>query len=69
MGIRLPAHEKHDRTIDTNGENPSHGPLSDKELQVLPKYLDDALAKGWIQHFISPARALVLFAPKKDGGL
>jgi hypothetical protein len=25
--------------------------LSDKKLQVLQSYLNDALVKGWIQHF------------------
>jgi hypothetical protein len=45
----LSAHEKHDHVIDTKKKNPSHRPLynlSDKKLQVLQNYLNDALVKG-----------------------
>ena len=51
---------------------PLYGPiynLSEKELKVLREYLRDALAKGWIRESSSPAGALILFAPKKDGEL
>ena len=43
--------------------------LSQKELAELRRYLEDALAKGWIKHSVSPAGAPILFVPKKDGGL
>lgn len=54
------------------GTTAPHGPiypLSGKELEVLREYLDDALAKGWIQASESPAGAPILFVPKKDGSL
>lgn len=44
-------------------------PLSGKELEALRVYLDEALAKGWIQPSESPAGAPILFVPKKDGSL
>ena len=55
-----------------DGKDPPYGPLynlSNTELKVLREYLDDALAKGWIRHSVSPAGAPILFVPKKDGGL
>jgi hypothetical protein len=51
---------------------PPHRPiynLSTKELEVLRNYIDNALEIGWIRPSKSPARAPILFAPKKDGGL
>lgn len=33
---------------------------------MLREYLEDALKKGWIRHSTSPARAPILFVPKKD---
>lgn len=49
-----------------------HGPLynmSIEELQVLWKYLNEQLEKGFICTSKSPAAALVLFAKKPGGGL
>jgi hypothetical protein len=43
--------------------------LSAVKLKALREYLDSSLKKGWIRHSISPTRALILFVPKKDGGL
>ena len=43
--------------------------LSAVKLKALREYLDSSLKKGQIRHSISPARALILFVPKKDGGL
>jgi len=54
----LSAHKKHDYVIDNNKKNSSHNSLynlSDKKLQVLWSYLNDALVKGWIQHSVSSA--------------
>ena len=68
----LPAHKASDHAIDLDGKDPPYGPLynlSNTELKVLREYLDDALAKGWIRHSVSPAGAPILFVPKKDGGL
>jgi hypothetical protein len=49
-----------------------HGPiylLSGRELDAVRQYLDNTLAKGWIQKSESPAGAPILFVPKKDGNL
>ena len=69
----MPQRKESDHIIDVEeGGFPPYGPLynlSGPELGVLRTYLDDALAKGWIRHSVSPAGAPVLFVPKKDGGL
>ena len=69
----LPVFKTGDHSIDlVEGGEPSFGPLynlSNTELAVLRRYLDDALAKGWIRHSLSPAGAPILFVPKTDGGL
>ncbi len=68
----LSAHKKHNYVIDNNEKNSSHSPLynlSDKELQVLQSYLNDALVKSWIQHFVSLTGVSVLFTSKKDSSL
>ena len=36
------------------------------KLKTLWEYLDNALAKKWIRHFISPAGVLILFIFKRD---
>jgi hypothetical protein len=43
--------------------------LSENELKILKDYLNKNLEKGYIQHFINPADAPILFIFKKDGGL
>jgi hypothetical protein len=40
--------------------------LSEIELASLREYLNKGLDRGWIQYSISPARAPILFVPKKD---
>ena len=68
---RLPSHKGRNHAIETTTE-PPFGPLynlSNIELAELRRYLNDALAKGWIQHFTSPAGAPILFVLKKDRGL
>jgi hypothetical protein len=68
----LPTHNKYEHVIELEGGEPPYGPLynlSEKELEVLRKYLEDSLSKGWIRRSISPAGAPILFVPKKDGGL
>ena len=68
---RLLLHISNEHAIETTTD-PPHSPLynlSNKELEVLRIYLDDALAKGWIQYSTSLVEAPILFVPKKDGGL
>lgn len=69
----LPPFKSSDHAIPLmEGKEPPYGPLynlSARELQVLREYLEDALAKGRIQHSTSPAGAPILFVPKKDGTL
>ena len=51
---------------------PPFGPiynLSQNKLAVLWEYLDENLAKNFIQYSKSPARTCILFAKKKDGSL
>ena len=43
--------------------------MSLRELAALKEFLEENLAKGFIRESKSPAGALILFAPKKDGGL
>lgn len=60
-----------EHAIETT-EDPPFGPiytLSVRELEELRRYIEEALANGWIRHSTSPAGAPILFVPKKDGGL
>jgi hypothetical protein len=41
--------------------------LSENELKILKKYLDKNLKRKYIQYFINPAGAPILFISKKDG--
>ena len=69
---QLFTHEKHDYAIEINEEESLHESLynlSETELNVLRKYLDDVLVKSWIKHSVSPADASVLFVSKKDEDL
>jgi hypothetical protein len=57
--------------IKTTGD-PLYSPLynlSERELVALQEYLAIVLEKGWIRHLTSLAGALILFIPKKNGGL
>ena len=69
----LPPHRGIDHAIDLiPGKEAPWGPLynlSERELEELRKYIDDALEKEWIQPSISPAGAPILFVPKKDASL
>ena len=70
--VKLPLSGKYDHAIDLNGQEPPYGPLynlSERELNALWTYLDDAVKKGWIHQSTSPAGAPILFVPKKDEGL
>lgn len=69
----LPEMKETDHRIPlVEGKSPPHGPLyklSERELEVLRVYLEDALRKGWIRHSTSPAGAPIMFVPKKGGKL
>ena len=69
----LPQHRPYDCGIDLQeGIQPPFGPiysLSQNELAALWEYLDENLAKNFIQHSKSPARAPIHFVKKKDDSL
>ena len=69
----LPEHSKYDHKIELEpGTTPPFGPiypLSESELRVLRKYLDEMLASGKIVRSTSPAAAPILFVLKPDGTL
>jgi hypothetical protein len=69
----LPEHGHHDLAINlVPDSSPPHRPLynlSQAELVILRKYLDEYLARGWIRESKSPAGAPILFVKKKDGSL
>ena len=44
-------------------------PLSQTKLAALRDFLEENLAKGFIQESKSPVGTPILFAPKKDGSL
>ena len=70
---RLPAHQPYDCPIELeDGAHPPFGPiyaLAEPELEALRTYLEENLAKGFIQPSKSPAGAPILFVKKKDHGL
>ncbi|TKA72817.1 hypothetical protein B0A49_05481 [Cryomyces minteri] len=69
----LPARRAYNHKIKLQeGKEPTFGPLygmSQDELRVLKKYLDDNLKKGFIRASSSPAASPVLFVKKPGGGL
>ncbi|KAM4064005.1 retrotransposon nucleocapsid protein [Hirsutella rhossiliensis] len=70
---KLPPHRDCDHEIELQpGTTPPHGPLygmSQDELLVLRKFLQENLDKGFIRASTSPAASPVLFAKKPGGGL
>ena len=70
---QLPEHRLYDCPIDLQeGAHPPFGPiygLAEPELKALREYLDENIAKGFIQPSKSPAGAPILFVKKKDGSL
>ena len=69
----MPEHGLFDLLIELEkGKTPPFVPLynlSETELAVLRKYLEEYLSKGWIRPSKSLAGANVLFAKKKDSSL
>jgi hypothetical protein len=69
----LPPRRPYDHRIHLEpGMTPGYGPLygmSQDELRVLKKYLDDNLKKGFIRASSSPDASPVLFVKKPGGGL
>ena len=69
----LPQHQPYDCAIDI--EDGAQVPfesiynLSQNELATLKEYIDENLAKGFIQHSKSSIGAPILFVKKKDGSL
>ncbi|KID93909.1 retrotransposon nucleocapsid protein, partial [Metarhizium majus ARSEF 297] len=70
---KLPPHREYDHEIKLQpGTTPPHGPLygiSEDELIILRKFLQENLNKGFIRASTSPAASPVLFAKKPGGGL
>jgi len=70
---KLPEHRPYDLSIPLQeGTAPPLLPvynLSPLELDVLRKYIDENLWKGFIRHSQSPAGAPILFVKKADGSL
>ena len=70
---KLPPHRPYDHKIKfIEGKQPGYGPLysmSQGELQVLKKFFDENLVKGFIRASSFPAAAPILFARKPGGGL
>ena len=70
---KLPPHRPYDHKIKfIKGKQPGYGPLysmSQGELQILKKFLDENLAKGFIRASSFPAAAPILFVKKPGGGL
>lgn len=73
LADKLPPHRDSDHKIPLRpGATPVYGPLynmSREELQVLKKYLDENLGKGFVRPSSSPAASPVLFVRKPGGGL
>ena len=69
----LPPHRPYDHKIELEGEHkPGHAPLykmSQEELVAVKKYLEENLAKGFIEASSAPYAAPILFVRKKDGSL
>lgn len=69
----LAKHLSHDLALNlVSDSQPPHMPLynlSKMELEVLQKYLDEYMSRGWIRRSKFSAGAPILFAKKKDGSL
>ena len=68
----LPAHQEWDHKISLKKKKllsyrPIYG-LTPNNVEALRKEVDRNLNQGFIQLLTSPARALILFVKKKDGG-
>ena len=69
---KLSEHKEGNHVIELNEQDSSFEflyNLLNLKLKTLWEYLNDALMKEWIRHFISSVRASVLFVFKRDGDL
>ncbi len=70
---QLPVHRSVDCAIDfMPGTTPPKGriyPLSQPESEIMKRYIEEELAKGFIRPSTSPSSAGFFFVKKKDGGL
>jgi hypothetical protein len=70
---KLPERRSYDYKIELkDNQQLSYGPLynmSQNELKVLRKYLEENLGKGFIRVSFLPAALLVIFVKKLGGGL
>ncbi|KAI1007116.1 hypothetical protein K3495_g1103 [Podosphaera aphanis] len=71
---KIPPHRSSDHKIDLIPENykiprARTRPCSPVELQVIKRWLDDQLGKGWIRPSTSPAASPLLIAKKPGGGI
>ena len=73
LDFQLPKHQPWDHSIPLEeGKKPTFGPIysmSNAESEELRKYIDENLAKGFIQRSSSPAGYPILCVPKKNGKL
>jgi hypothetical protein len=71
LAATTPCADSATHAIETT-KDPPFGPiynLSVRELEILRKYIDEAMQNGWIRPSTSPAGAPILFVPKKGGEL
>src|SRR5271170_3623825 len=70
---KLPPHRPYNHRIPLEpGTTPPFGTIysmSPMELEVLRKYIEDHLQKGFIRHSQSPCGSPILFVKKADGSL
>ena len=70
---KLPPHRPYDCQINlVENAKLFYGPiypLTDEESNILEKYIEENLKKGFIRKSKSPAGAPILFVPKKNGEL
>ena len=69
---KLSSHKMQNHVIKLNDNNSSYKSfynLSALELKTLQEYLNNALMKKWIKHFINSAKASIFFVLKKNRDL
>jgi hypothetical protein len=72
LDTKIPEHSRWDHEIILTDENIPFRkvyPLNERELDELKEYIQEGLRKGYIRLLASPAGALMMFVPKKNGKL